>query len=372
MSQTFERVLDANQVRVKDYFFDTKTRVIYFIKSMENQKIKFSTGEKLPDIEKAKRMANRELRRILNKKKLRSRTLIKDELELWLASKEAEGHKYDTLNNIRRAKKQIEEFWGSRFPHEISRDNLTEWYGWWAVNHPDIQMENAVKYLRVFCAYLAEKTVGEYPLLPAVPTIKDPNFKEQRANRQKKKERIISPDEFKAIFDTAAITPDKIAVLFMYTMATRISETLSLRFGHEILLDKAPPTYRWSMGQNKADLWGHHHIHESVVPLIQWLRAERKEQGTSLLFPQKGDNQKPMREQMIDWDEWRLRAGLDFHWTPHTLRHTCLSNLFNDPGNPQALICKLYRVSIQTAMEYYITPTDAGRQTLANSIKVIL
>jgi integrase len=374
MNQVLEPLLEAGQ-RVPDFFFDPKTQIIYFWKSIENKKVKFSTRVKLPDIAKAKRIANKELRVRLNKKKIHSRTLIKDELELWLKVKEAEGLKYDTLNNVRRGKRQIEGFWGEKFPNEINRDTVTLWYQWWADNHPKIMMENAIKYMRNFCQYLAEKTVDGYPLLPAVPTIKDPHFKVNRAQRQKKKERIITPAEFKKILETAPDDGAKVVVLFMYTMASRITETLTLQFAEQILLDQELPVYRWSIGQNKADLWGQHFLHPSLIEPLKRLKARRASEGTRLLFPQKLDNQKALKEQQIDWQAWRDRAELGWKWTPHTFRHTCLSNIFNLPGDKRPsdlLLCKLYRVSLQIAMEHYVKPTQEGTIRMRDALTVDL
>jgi integrase len=153
----------------------------------------------------------------------------------------------------------------------------------------------------------------------------------------------------------------------MYTHACRITETLEMRFGHEI--DLKNKRYVWSDGQNKADLDGWHSLHPS---LIGPLHVAYEERVSERLFPQLHDTGKALKSQQIDWQSWRDRAGLDFDWTPHTFRHTCLSNLFNDPANPQALICKLYRVSLATAMESYVHPTESGREILAKAIKVEL
>jgi integrase len=161
-----------------------------------------------------------------------------------------------------------------------------------------------------------------------------------------------------------------LVTLIMYTMATRITETLEMRFDEEIDLDHEPPRYCWSDGQNKADLDGWHALHPKLVPLLQSLRRRRLAEGTNRLFPQKHDNSKALREQQVDWRAWRERAGIKWHWTPHTFRHTCLSNLFNDPKNPQALICKLYRVSLAVALETYVKPTNEGRALMMGAITV--
>lgn len=342
--------------------FDT----LYFKKGHEGRKIKFSCKLKSKDFRKAKIFANQKFTKLIGGKDV-VRTLIKDELQAWLRVKESEDLAKDTMNNVRRAAMQIEWFWGNQFPSDITRDNCTVWYEWWAREHSNIDMENVIKYMRNFSRYLAQKVVHGKPLLPAVPDIRDPNYKKIRRRRKKKKENIFSHKDFKKILSTAASARDRLIVLIMYTMATRITETLEMQWGSEInMIDK---TYTWSDGQNKADLDGWHNLHPA---LLEPLRKHSLASESKNLFPQQNDPNKPMREQMIDWDGWRERATLEFHWTPHTFRHTCLSNLFNDPNNPQALICKLYRVSLAVAMETYVKPNDEGRERMAKAIKVEL
>lgn len=363
-----------NGVEQSHYYVDPATDMLYFKKGHAGRKIKFSTKCKSDQFVKARRFANQEFDRRTGKTKVVARSLIKDELKLWLLVKESEDLAYDTLNNVRRAKKQIEEFWGGQFPSQITRDNLTVWYDWWARNNPDIDMENAIKYMRNFCRYLAEKIVDGRPLLPAVPTIKDPNYKKIRRRRKKAKENIFTSQDFKKILSTADGERDRLIVLIMYTMATRITETLEMRWDREVICSAdlhGKWIYRWSDGQNKADLDGWHVFHPAIQePMSKRCRQDDDFEGR--VFPQQFDRSKALREQMIDWAGWRKRAGLDFHWTPHTFRHTCLSNLFNDPANPQALICKLYRVSLAVAMESYVKPTEEGRERMAKAIKVEL
>lgn len=343
--------------------FDT----LYFKKGHEGRKIKFSCKLKSKDFLKAKRFANKKLSDILGSKSAVVRTLIKDELAAWLIIKDSEDLAKDTMNNVRRAAKQIEWFWGNQFPSDITRDNIPVWFDWWKRNHSDIDMENAIKYMRNFCRYLAQKIVNGKPLLPAVPDIRDPNYKKIRRRRKKAKENILTLEDFKKIISTAAGERDKLIILIMYTMATRITETLEMRWLKEVEPQNGQWIYRWSDGQNKANLDGWHVFHPSLQRLLDHAFEVRH---CERLFPQIMNSSKAMREQMIDWDGWRERSKVGFHWTPHTFRHTCLSNLFNDPNNPQALICKLYRVSLAVAMESYVKPTDEGRDRMAKAIKV--
>lgn len=358
-----------------DFFFDPATQIIYFLKSIENKKIKFSTRVKTTEahaFSKAKRFANSELRDRLNRRKGVLRSIIRDELELWFKVKQTEGISKATLIKVESAKNQIAEFWGDKFPSEITRDNLTNWYSWWAENHSDIQMENACKYMRNFSKYLAEKIENGRPLLAGVPPIKDPLAKEIKAQRKKKKESIISNSDLKAIIAAAESPEHEFLALFMYTMAARVDETLKLRFGHEILLEQNPPIYRWTLGQNKADLWGEHDLHPVLIPRLQEIKTKRDAEGTDLIFHQLRDAKKPLKPQQVDWNAWRARAKVSFHWTAHTFRHTCLTNLFNDEKNPQALICKLYRTSLAVALDTYVKVTTSGKSKMRDAITVNL
>lgn len=357
-----------------DHFFvDEKSLYIYFEKKHNGKRIKFSTKEKYPDGgNKAKRYANAEFDRRIGRKKVYTRSLIKEELALWLKVKDSENLAYDTYNNIKRAARQIEEFWGDMLPSEITLDNAPMWYEYWKTHYPDISIENAVKYMNNFCQYLSQKQVNGIPLLVAVPKFTDPNRKITLTRRKKSKERIFTSDEFQKLYRTAANPEDALVVLFMYTMATRIDETLKLEFGSTVLLDEKIPLYRWRAGSNKADLWGQHALHKSLIEPLEALRKRRRSEGTTLLFPQKFNNQKALSEQQIDWDAWRSRANLGWHWTPHFLRHTCLSELFNNPTNPQATICKQYRCSLAVALEVYIKTTPAAMLALRDAIEVKL
>lgn len=355
----------------KQFFVDPRSQIIYFEARINGRRIKFSTGEKVPNGVKAKRIANTELDRILGRKKTLVRSLINEELDLYLKVKDAENLSYFTIKSYQRGVADIRPFWGNKLPTEINRDTLTEWYEWWYKNR-DIEMENVVKWMRNFCKYLSQKVVGGFPVLPAVPTISDPRRKQTLISRANKKERIILPDDFTTIHTTAENWIHQIIVLFMYTMATRIDETLKLDFAKTIFLDEAVPKYRWFAGQNKADLVGQHALHLSLIEPLKQLRELRRSEGTTLLFPQKTNNQVAISEQQIDWDGWRKRADLGWHWTPHTFRHTCLTNVLNDARVPQLVACKQYRVSPQVALKTYMKTKEDTMLSLRDVIEVKL
>lgn len=358
------------EVRAPHLFVDPNTGIIYFEAKISGKRIKFSTQETNPI--KAKRIANEELDKRLGRKTSHVRTLIIEELQAWLLFKESEGLKYDTLNNIKRAKRQIQPFWGKKLPSEINRDSFAEWCSWWKDHHPNIEMENAVKYFNNFCKYLHEKVVNDRPLLPSALRFKDPNRHEIEAQRALKKERVFSDEEFQKVYVTALNSTEALIIHFMYTMATRIDETLKLDFGGRILLDLELPVYRWTAGNNKARRIGEHALHSSLIDKMKVLRAQRQVEGTNLLFPQKNNNQVAISEQQVDWEAWRERAQVGWHWTPHTFRHTALTNLFNDPRNPQAVLCKQYRVSLDVALKTYVKVNRDAMLIVSKSIEVKL
>lgn len=361
--------VDSDGKQHDSFFEDPRSGIIYFRKKHSGKKIKFSTRIHKSKFINAKRFANQEFDRLTGKKKTHIQNLIKEELELWLLVKESERLAYDTFNNVKRAKRQIAEFWGDELVTAITRDKMTEWYTWWAEKHPNIDMENAIKYMRNFCRYLSQKIVNNRPLLSVVPDISDPNYKTIRRRRKKKKERIFTHHELTKIIKTAETKRDQLIVLIMYTMATRVTETLEMSFGQEIILGKNP-IYRWRDGQNKSDHDGYHALHPALVERLEEREWTSKQHQTNRLFFQKLDHSKALKEQQVEWADWRKRADLDWHWTPHTFRHTCLSNLFNNPKNPQALICKLYRVSLAVAIDTYIKPTKEGIALMRKAIKV--
>lgn len=351
------------------YFVDVESGIIYFERRINNKRFKFSTHETNGD--RARRYANNELERRLGKKITHVRKLISEHTKNWLNIKETEGLDIYTLYGIRRAAVEIQEYWGDRLPTEITRDSLAAWYVWWRANKPH-QMENVIKWFKNLCRYMHETLENGMPALPAVPKMRDPNRDQIKMKRQKAKERIISHDELRIILKTAPNPEDALKALIMYTMATRIEETCQLDFARTILLDEPTPVYRWYFGQNKADHFGQHALHLALIEPLRTLRAKRLAEGTTLLFPQERNNLKPIKGQMINWKGWREAADLGWHWTAHTFRHTCLTNLFNDPKNPQAALCKQYRVSIEVALEVYVKTTQATMLALRDAIEVKL
>lgn len=354
---------------------DQVSGFLHYVKKHRGRKVQFSTRCTKDQLVRAKRIINEELaKRLGTKRVVKTQPLIKDELPLWVAVKEAEETSDVHKVHVRYAAKNfIEPFWGNRFPLDMMSSEIrAEWYAWFAVEFPGQQMEGPIKFIRNFCTYLTQKLVNETPLLPGRPQFTDPNRKEVRRTRKRKTALIFTAEDFKKIHAAALNSDEALVIHIMYCMATRIEETLSMSFGAEIDLDSDVPIYRWSDGQNKADLDGFHALHPSLIEPLRALRKRRAAEGTDRLFPQKWNNQAHLKAQQIDWKKWRERANIGWHWTSKTFRHTCLSNLFNDERNPQVLILKLYRVSLQVALETYVKPNKSGIEKMRSALEVSL
>lgn len=367
MKQKLEPLFYKSE-RVDGYFFDPSTDIVYFLKSMNGRKVKFSTKTKKEFVARAKVVANQKLKELFGDKKIQIFPLIKDELPKWRAVKTAEGLDHGTLQKIKQAIPRIEGFWGSKFPKEIDADSFSEWLAWLSKEYPGQQKFNAIKYFKNFARYMNSKQHEGYALLPAVPRMSDPDHRQNMAARKKKTERILTKSEFRKILRAADPTEYLVAQI-MCRMATRIEETLNMSFGEQILRNKNGSgwTYVWSIGQNKADLIGQHQFPDDLRIALDRRYQELRSTSSYRLFPQLFDPSKALRPQQIDWADWRKRAKLGWHWTSKTFRHTCLSQLFNNPRYSHAVICALYRVSLKVAIETYVKPTKASVQLLKNA-----
>lgn len=361
MAQTL-RPLIENGKRIDGYFFDPSTEIVYFFKSIGGKKVKFSTKIKRTSYRQAQIFANRRLKDLFGDRRISFQPLIKDEIPKWVLVKEAEGLDPKTMRKVHQAIARIEPFWGSMFPKNIDADSFAAWMKWLDEKEPGKIKFNWLKYFKGLCHYMHSKQFEGMPLLPAIPIMKDPSHKFNIARRKKKTERIFTRTEYRKIIKVANPV-ECLAAEIMYKMATRIEETLSLSYQEQVVSDGGWK-YVWSVGQNKADLIGQHYFPDSLNKALTARRALVA--GSQRLFPQERDKTKALKPQQIDWAGWRKRANLGWHWTSKTFRHTCLSNLFNDPKNPQAIVCVQYRISPQVAADTYIKPTPKTLERLKN------
>jgi integrase len=264
MAQRLVPFIDEFGEKHSGIYIDLETDILYYVKKHENKLIKFSLKRKRDQLIAAKRYANSELPRMLGKSKQRKSVPFNDDgLDQFLAKKQTEGLDETTLKRIETTVRiKLRPFWGRRLASEINDDTVIEWLDWYMTNFPGETLDNAVKYLRAYANWLHKQIRFGQPVLLVVPKIKDPNQKQTKSARKKKTDRVLTGDEFKSIYATAENPEQALAALFMFTMASRIDETLNLKFGEQIRLDLSPPQYVWSIGQNKADHEGSHDLHD--------------------------------------------------------------------------------------------------------------
>lgn len=361
MSQTY-LPLFVDEKRMDGFFYDPISDFIHFIKSMNGKKVKFSTKVKRPFHKKAKEEANRKLKELFGDKRISVQPLIKDETPKWVLVKQSENLDHRTMQKIYQGLKRIEPFWGDKFPKEVDADSFAAWLAWLDNKYPGQQKFNSLKQFKGLCRYMNSKQHEGYALLPAIPRMVDPDQKKNIAARKKKTERILTTKEFRKICKVANDT-ENLAAHIMYKMATRVEETLEMQFGEQVIQAPGGWRYVWSIDQNKADLEGAHDFPDSLRALLK----KRHAKGIKRLFPQERDVTKALKPQQINWDDWRDRAKLGWHWTSKTFRHTCLSHLFSDPKHAQAVICSQYRVSLAVAMSTYVKATKNSIRRLKNA-----
>ena len=369
MSQKLIPIL-KDGIRVDGYFTDSKTEIIYYKKSIEGKKIKFSTGQ--TKLLQAKKIANKKIKDFLGVSAKKRVSLIGDELKHWIDLRRSEAEsgeiKYGTLTVILNSEKKIRPFWENKYPEEINRTTVIEWCDWFYETYPDQQMENSVKYFKNFCKFLNEKIVKNRPLLPSIPTIKDPRAQTHRVSRKKKKERILTDNEIAKILSVCDLR-EKLIISLMYYMAFRVESDALSAEKSQFFLNESPPIYVFNEGNNKGKRTGKQGIHDQVLELLNlWLPNT----GNSIyIFPQKNDLKKHLKGQQINWDKIKRESGVTWGWTAHTFRHTCLTKLFSDPTNPMAIICKCFRISLKEAMKTYIHTTDENIEKMRNAIQGI-
>lgn len=365
---------DGTTAPVSDFYIDLKSGVLQFIKRIDGKYFARSTGVRFDGrrnpvpvglVKKAKEAANIKLKRDVNSKKVRALISVEADSYLNLREQECSRGEIDpkTLGVIKRAMNRIKLFWGDMRPEEISRDSWQLFVEWHEGEYPGETLFNVKKYFRHFCRYLHERVVSGRSLLPAIPTLKDPNARRERVARNKRKERIFTDDEVTAILK-ACEDRDRLIVLLMYTMAFRISEACELDWKH-LKLDAEDPHYIFDEENNKARLAGSQALHSDVYKCIQNIYKNGE-----WVFPQQRDVAKALKPQMIDWAKIKKDSGVTWPWSPHTFRHTCLTRLFSDPKLAQVAIMKCFRVSYKVALENYIHIEPATRATLRDAIKV--
>lgn len=363
MSRKLIPYIDEKGKEVENYKVYSVGGNIYFRKMIDGEEISFSTGVK--NITKAKMIAGKRLKKDFGKAKVATKSTIGEELQIYLAARLKEDIGKSTKKNIKNAIRDLMPFWKHKMAFEITSDEWLEYCEWHKFEY-GTQVENAHKYFKAFCRWLHQPRKGRGSGIPFIPILKNPESKSVRINRKRKKERVFTPEEFTKIYRVCE-GDRKLLVTLMYTMAFRVeSDALSARWA-QFKLDAEVPYFYFGEGDNKAGLEGRQAIHSLALRL---LIQQRNISGHSeFVFPLKNNPTQYTKRGAFSWGEVKEKSGVSWGWTPHTFRHSCLTNLA-ERGFPQHLICKCFRISNQEFMETYAHLTPEGLLKMQNAIEV--
>jgi integrase len=252
--------------------------------------------------------------------------------------------------------RKLKPYWQDRRPEEIDVDSWAEFANYFEEKYPGETFFNTRKYMRAFCEWLFDRK-----FMAAVPKLKNPFAAQERRARKRKKSRVLTLDEIDAIY-SACGERERLLVLLMFTMAFRVNEACALKWEN---LDLDSGTYSFGEDDNKAGLEGAQSLSDSAWTALKAMKA-----SGPYVFPQQSDIRKPIRPQMIDWKAIKSASGVNWPWTPHTFRHTCLTFLFGNAAYSHAAIMKCYRISYKVALEHYIHIDEVARNTLRNAVTV--
>lgn len=343
------------------YYVMPKSGIIYFIKSIDAKTIKFSC--RTDNILKAKRYANTKLKEKLGIKKANVTPLLGELMLKYLKEREHDEITASTYRVVSNSINDLIPFFEKYRTEDISKDLWIKCFYWYKEKYEGKQVENALKYFKNFCFWLKEQNHMGRPLLFNVPRFPNPEAKKVRQKRQNKKSRILTKPEIKSILSVCS-DDEKLIVLLLYTMGFRISEACGLKWS-SLDLAEDEPIYRFSEGDNKAGHIGTQGIHSAVLELLI-----QKEMTSPFVFPQRSTAEKHIAPQQINWKRIKKESGVTWSWSPHTFRHTCLTELFSNPENAQAIIMKCFRISYRVALDTYIHVTAESRAKLKDAIEI--
>lgn len=357
---------NGQSVRVPDFYYDPDSSIIQFVKRVDGQIVRFSTGIKIPNVRKAKEVANAKLRSKLNNK-TGVKQLIGALFEAFLedSDKDARRGNLDpaTLQKRRQAWNQLKGFWKNLRPEEITVEKWSEFLDYFEANFSGQSVFNARKYFGVFARMLNQRIYNGRPVLASVPTFKNPFATKERKARKRKKSRIFTQAEVLALVKNASMD-EELLILLMAQMAFRIIEACSLRWEN---IDIKDGFYHFGEDDNKAGHEGQQAIPEAI---LSRLRMRSKTKQSDYVFPQRNDSTKHIRPQMIDWADLKTKSKVTWGWSPHTFRHWCLTLLFSDPKNNHPAIMHAYRISYKVALEHYIHVGVEALESLRNAIVI--
>jgi integrase len=263
-----------------------------------------------------------------------------------------DGDRPNTVKSKENSVKHLRSFFGEDEPNGVTAERWLAFCGSRAAN---INLFNCTKHFRAICKFLHESG-----LLEKRPKIFNPRRKKEAIARRRKKSRIYSLADVRSI-EACCNGEQQICLYLGYDMAFRMDDCLRLTWDRVILEGDGSGFIIFHGDDNKTEFVGKCPMSSKVYELLMIRMTFEIAALGGLVFKAKSSAQMNFKS-VIE------KSGIGFG-TFHTLRHTRLTEDFGNPDLPQAMVCKIRRVSLAVALEHYIHPSDSDMEKFRNTAK---
>jgi len=347
------------------YYYDSSSKIIYFIRKVQNEIVKFSTGIKYDGgascLIKASRIVSVKEREKKDQKVKKAQALVRlmgEHLDDFLIRSEKANDKPGTLESKRNSVKHLREYFEGHAPDEVTDEEWIAFVKSFQEKNPGFTMFNLTKHFRSVCKFMHDN--GQ---IKKRPKIYNPNRMKEEIKRKKKRHRPYEASEI-LLMDAVCNDDQRLALWLGYNEAFRLDDCIKLTWDR-VHLSKTGPYIEFHGDENKTGFTGKVPLSDCSAEL---LRDRRKGSPGPFVFHLVSDPMKPMLSQQIRFEDVVERSGVKYG-SHHILRHTRLTEDFGNPDLPDTLVMKIRRVSLAVAVEHYIHPGAADFEKFRNSGK---
>lgn len=346
------------------YYFDSKSRKIYFVRKVQDEIIKFSTGisydESASCLIKASRIISvkEKEKREEKKRTFALNKLVGEHLDEFLQRAEKAGDKPGTLESKRNSVRHLKSYFEGHLPDEVTGDEWLAFLKTFQEQNPGFNLFNVTKHFRSVCKYMHDNGI-----LKKKPKIFNPNRMKEEVKRRKKRHRSYEAEEI-LLMDAVCNEDQRLALWLGYEMAFRLDDCIKLDWDR-VHLSKTDPYIEFHGDENKTGFAGKVPLSDTCASL---LRERRKTSTGPFVFHLVSDPSLPMLSQQIRFEDVVRNSGVNYG-SHHILRHTRLTEDFGNNQLPDTLVMKIRRVSLAVAMEHYIHPSKEDHERFRNTAK---
>lgn len=266
-----------------------------------------------------------------------------------------------SLNTLRAAKNSLGKLklhWGHHSHEKITTEMWQKFQQKYDEKFPGETQFNMQKFFVVFIKHLAKKGV-----ITKIPEIQNMFAKREEANRKKKKNWVLSPDDIKALYKACENDKERLAVGLGERLAFRISDCVRLSWDRVVVGQGDDVSFIRFSGEDKAKKTVDIPVPENLMELLLKIPKTSK-----WVYPQSRNPDQHLITQQLDFNKIRDRAGLKRGgW--HDLRRYRLSADFNNAEIPHALTIELRRIEFNTAKKHYIVTTKKDLKLMLEKSK---